>query len=346
MEVIPMIIDIYNHILPKKYQEALEKKVTGRDSSLPSANWSKTVPTLLDLEARFRIMDDFEDYMQVLTIAAPPTYSIADPPLALELCQIANDELAELVHRYPDRFAAGIATLPMNDPEAALTEAERAIKDLRLRGVEIFTDIGGKAPDAPEFFPLYEKMETFGRPVFIHPRGLMSTPDFEGEAFSMYRLWTKLGWPYASAMALCRLVYSGVMERFQGLKIVTHHCGGMIPFVVGRLDWADDVNEMQMDQRDIDLKEHALVYFRRIFYDTAVSGNSAALQCALSVMGLDQLVFGTDAPFDNQYGRRHIRQAIEAVEGMGLSDEDKKKVFQDNTIKLLRLPLGYPLKAD
>ena len=117
-----MIIDIYNHILPMKYQEALEKKVTGRDMNLPSANWSKTVPTLLDLEARFRLMDDFEGYTQVLTVASPPTYSLADPPLALELCRIANDELAELVHRYPDRFAAGIATLPMNDPEAAVVE--------------------------------------------------------------------------------------------------------------------------------------------------------------------------------------------------------------------------------
>ena len=341
-----MIIDIYNHILPKKYQETLEKKITGRDMNLPSANWSKTVPTLLDLEARFRIMDDFDGYIQVLTVASPPTYSLADPPLALELCRIANDELADLVLRYPDRFAAGIATLPMNDPEAAVDEAVRAIKDLRLRGVEIYTDICDKAPDDEEFFPLYEKMEELGRPVFIHPRGLMSTPDFAGEAFSKYRLWTKLGWPYASAMALCRLVYSGVMERFPGLKIVTHHCGGMIPYVAGRLDWADDVNEMQMGQRDIDLKEHALVYFRRIFYDTAVSGNTAALQCALSVMGLDQLVFGTDAPFDNQYGRRHIRQSIEGVERMGLSEEDKRKVYQDNAIKLLRLPLGYPLEVE
>jgi len=338
-----MIIDVYNHILPKKYQETLEKKVTGRESSLPSSNWAKTYPTLIDLEARFRIMDAFDEYIQVITIASPPTYSIADPPLAIKLCRIANDELAELVHRYPDRFAAGIATLPMNDPEAAVAEAVRAIKDLRLRGVEIYTDICGKAPDAPEFMPLYEKMEELGRPVFIHPRGLMSTPDFEDEEFSKYRLWTKLGWPYASAMALCRLVYSGVMERFPGLKIVTHHCGGMIPYVAGRLDWADDVNEMLMGQRDIDLKEHALEYFRRIFYDTAVSGNTGALQCARAFAGLDQMVFGTDLPFGNQLGRRLIRQSIEAVERMGLNDEEKRKIYQDNAIKLLRLPLGFPV---
>ena len=129
------------------------------------------------------------------------------------------------------------------------------------------------------------------------------------------------------------------------MKLVTHHCGGLIPYLVGRLDWADDVNEMLMGQRDIDLKEHALVYFRRIFYDTAVSGNIGALQCARYFAGVDQMVFGTDVPFGNQLGRRLIRQAIEAVEGMGLSDEEKQKIYRDNAIKLLRLPLGFPLEA-
>ena len=335
-----MIIDVYNHILPKKYQDTLEKKVTGRGSNLPSSNWAKTVPTLLDLEARFRIMDAFDGYIQVISIASPPAYAIAPAPVAIELARIANDELAELVQKYPERFVAGIATLPMNDPEAAVAEAERAIKDLRLRAVEVYTDIAGKPLDAPEFMPLYEKMAELGRPIFIHPRGLMSTPDYEGEEFSKYRLWTKLGWPYATAMAVYRLVYSGVIERFPGLKVVTHHCGGLIPYLAGRLDWADDVNEMLMGQRDIDLKEHALVYFRRIFYDTAVSGNTGALQCARAFAGVDQMVFGTDLPFGNQLGRRLIRQAIEAVERMGLSDEEKRKIYRDNAIKLLRLPLG------
>lgn len=341
-----MIIDVYNHILPKKYQETLEKKVAGRDPKLPSSQWAKTVTTLGDLEARFRIMDAFDGYMQVITIASPPTYAVAPPPLAVELARIANDELAELVRRYPDRFAAGIATLPMNDPEAAVAEAERAVKELRLRGVEIYTDIGGKPVDAPEFMPLYEKMAELGKPVFIHPLGEMSTPDYAGEKISKYRLWTKVRWPYATTLAVCRLVYSGIMEKLPGLKVVTHHCGGLIPFLVGRFDWGDDVNEMLFGQRDIDLKENALVYFRKIFYDTAVGGHTAALQCARAFAGPGQLVFGTDMPFDNQLGRWVIRRAIDAVEGMDLSNEEKRKIYQDNAIKLLRLPLGFPLAAE
>jgi aminocarboxymuconate-semialdehyde decarboxylase len=341
-----MIIDAYNHILPKNYQATLDKKVTGRNSNLPSSRWARAFPTLIDLEARFRIMDSFEGYIQVISIASPPCYSIAPPPLAIELARIANDELAELVLKYPDRFAGGIATLPMNDPEAAVSEAERAIRDLRLRAVEIYTDIGGKPLDSPEFLPFYKKMEELGRPIFIHPLGEMTSPDYEGEKFSKYRLWTKLGWPYATAKAACRLVYSGIMEKFPTLKVVTHHSGGLIPYLAGRLDWGDDVNEMLFGQRDIDLKENALVYFRRIFYDTAVNGNTAALKCTREFAGLDQMIFGTDVPFDNQWGRRLIRQTIESVESMGLTDDEKKKIYRDNAIKLLRLPLGFPLAVE
>lgn len=335
-----MIIDAYNHILTKQYQDTLEKKAINRNQNLPSANWSKTIPALMDLDARFRIMDRFEDYIQVISIASPPTYAIASPEVAIELCQIANDELSELVFKYPDRFAAGVATLPMNDPEAAVKEAERAIKDLRLRAVEIFTDIGGKPLDSPEFMPIYETMEKFNRPIFIHPLGEMSTPDYEGETNSKYRLWTKIRWPYATAMAVCRLVYSGVMDRFPNLKLVTHHCGGFIPYLAGRLDWGDDMNEMRFGQRDIDLKENALAYFRRIFYDTATSGNTAALNCARDVMGSSQLIFGTDMPFDNQLGQRLIRQTIESVEQMELDHQEKKKIYRSNAVQLLALPLG------
>ncbi|MBW2304956.1 MAG: amidohydrolase [Deltaproteobacteria bacterium] len=334
-----MIIDAYTHILPKKYQEGLEKKVAGRDPRLNTARYAQTVPTLVDLDARFRVMDAFGDYIQVVSIAAPAVYSIAPPDVARELSRIANDELAELVHKYPERFAAGIATLPLNDMDASLEEAERAIKELRLRAVEISTDICGKPLDSPEFFPLFEKMVELDRPVFMHPMREMTTPDYEGEEFSKYRVWTKLGWPYATALAMTRLVYGGVMERLPGLKIVTHHCGGVIPYLAGRIDWNDDFNEMRMGHRDFYLKDKAIQYYRRFFYDTAVNGNTAALQCGLSFAGIDQMLFGTDLPFDNQNGRRLIRDTIESIEAMGLNEEDKKKIYRENAVQLLRLPL-------
>ncbi len=335
-----MIVDAYTHILPRKYQEHLEKKVVSKDPSLNSVRYAKTIPTLIDLDQRFRVMDAFGDYTQVISVASPPIHSIAPAPVAVELCRVANDEMAELVSRHPERFAAGIATLPLNDPEAAVAEAERAVKDLRLRAVEFYSDIDGKPLDAPEFMPVYEKMVELDRPIFIHPLREMTTPDYEGESISKYRVWTKLGWPYATALAMTRLVYGGVMEKLPGLKVVTHHCGGLIPYLAGRLDWNDDFNEMCMGRRDIYLKENALTYYRRFFYDTAVNGNTAALRCGLAFAGTDQMVFSTDFPFCNQFGRRLIRDTIESVERLELDPASRRKIFRDNAIGLMRLPLG------
>ena len=335
-----MIVDAYTHILPKKYQTGLEEKVTGRDRSLNTARYAESVPTLLDLDARFRVMDAFDDYIQVISVASPPIYAIAPANVTNELCRIANDELAELVHKYPNRFAAGIASLPLLDVDAALAEAERAIKDLRLRAVEICTDINGKPLDAPEFMPIFEKMAELDRPIYLHPLKEMNIPDYEGEPISKYRVWTKIGWPFATALAMTRLVYGGVLEKLPNLKVITHHCGGLIPFLAGRLDWNDDFNEMTMGHRDIYLKENALTYYRRFYYDTAVNGNTAALECGRSFAGLDQMVFASDMPFCNQMGLRLIRDTIESVERMQITAEEKRKIYQDNAVNLLRLPLG------
>jgi predicted TIM-barrel fold metal-dependent hydrolase len=293
----------------------------------------------VDLDARFRVMDGFDEYIQVISVASPPIHSIAPPEVATELCRVANDELAELVLKHPRRFAAGIATLPMNDIDAALKEAHRAIKDLRLRAVELYTDINGQPLDAPQFMPLYQTMADLDRPIFIHPLREMTIPDYAGEKISRYRVWTKLGWPYATALAMTRLVYGGVLEKWPGLQIVTHHCGGLIPFLAGRIDWNDDFNEMCMGHRDFYLKEKALNYYRRFFYDTAVNGNTAALLCGRAFAGIDQMVFATDMPFDNQKGQRLIRDTIASVEQMGLDDAEKAKLYRKNAVNLLRLPL-------
>ena len=335
-----MIIDAYTHILPKKYQERLEKKVTGRDPRLSTVRYAKIVKPLLDLDARFQVMDAYDEYIQVISVASPPIYDIAPAKVACELCRIANDELAELVFTYPDRFAAGIACLPMTDIDAAVAEAERAIKDLRLRAVELHSDVAGKPLDSPEFLPLFEKMVELDRPIYLHPMRESTVGDYPGEEMSKYRVWTNIGWPYATGLAMTRLVYSGLMERFPQLRVITHHCGGIIPFVIGRLDWSYDFNEMRMGYRDVYLKDKPIQYFRQFYYDTAVNGNTSALQCGLSLAGIEHMVFATDLPFDTQNGLRLIRDTIKSVEAMGLSEADKEKIYYSNAVRILRLPFG------
>jgi predicted TIM-barrel fold metal-dependent hydrolase len=122
-----MKIDVFCHFLPPKYLEARSKKATGGWAITRGALWARTLPAIVDLEARFRIMDRYEDYFQVLSIAAPPVEKVVKPEDAVELSKIANDELAELVLKYPDRFVAAVACLPMNHVDAALDEIDRGI---------------------------------------------------------------------------------------------------------------------------------------------------------------------------------------------------------------------------
>jgi aminocarboxymuconate-semialdehyde decarboxylase len=244
------------------------------------------------------------------------------------------------VYKYPDRFVAAIACLPMNDVDGALAEADRAINELRFRGVEIFTDIGGKPVDSPEFMPLYERMASLNLPIFLHPRRPNTTADYEGEIASKFLVFTNFGWPYETSKAMARLAFGGVFDRYPDLKVVTHHAGGMVPFFSKRVQLSWDFNQMRMGYKpDSPLKKAPLDYYRMFYCDTAIQGNTPALMCAHDFFGEDHMIFGTDTPYDNQLGERVYRETIDAVEEMPVSDDVKKKIFKGNIRKLLRLPI-------
>src|SRR3990170_4760132 len=202
-----MKIDIFPHILPIKYIEAVNRTSSGE---FYNKQVNEASPTLSDLETRFRILDKYADLLQVLTLGTPPIEA-ANPKEAVDLARIANDEMAELVMKYPDRFVSAVASLPMNDMDAALQEADRAINDLRFRGVQIFTPTNGKPIDQPELYPLYEKMAGYGLPVWIHPVRDRSIPDYAGETSSKYFIYGIFGWPYETTAAMTRLIFSGIL---------------------------------------------------------------------------------------------------------------------------------------
>src|SRR3989304_10592515 len=204
-QVYPLRIDAYAHIVPPRYKELLSKIAPGECERKITP-----FPALWNLEERFRVMDRYGELTQVITLGWPPIEEIADPVKAVELAKIANDEIAELVNKYPGRFIAGIAHLPMNNMDAALKELDRAIVDLRLRGVPIYSPVNDKPLDSPEFWPLYEKMEQYDLPVFIHP--MRSGPDYRTQNTSKYMISSIFGWPYETTVAMTRLVFSGVLE--------------------------------------------------------------------------------------------------------------------------------------
>jgi len=332
-------IDFAAHILPQQYLKERNKRA-GKSFKTQYAKYPSANPGLTDLDIRFRVMDKFEGLVQVLSIAGPNAESITEPKDTVELARIANDEMAELINRYPDRFVGAIACLPMNDIDAALKEADRAISELRFRAVEIFTNINGKPVDSPEFMPLYEKMEGYNLPVFLHPRRANTVPDYSGEVASKYLIYTNFGWPYETSIAMARLAFGGVFDQYPNLKVITHHAGGMIPFFSKRIELSWDFNEMRMGYRvEKPLRKAPLDYYRMFFCDTAIQGNTPALMCAYNFFGAEHMLFATDMPYDNQLGERVYRETISAIEEMAISDTEKKKIFEDNARKLLRLPV-------
>src|SRR5262249_20485004 len=157
-----MMIDIFNHFMPKAYFDRLGKFIPGHVvlTAFPR------IPTLLDVEAGLKLLDEFAGLQQVISLANPPLELIAPPDKTPELARIANDALAELCRRHPDRFPTFVAALPMNNIEASLAEIDRAVRELGARGVQLFTNVAGKPLSAEEFRVIFARIVAHDLPVF------------------------------------------------------------------------------------------------------------------------------------------------------------------------------------
>ena len=262
-------------------------------------------------------------------------------PQYLDPEPFGNDEMAELVVKYPDRFVAALTSLAMNNMDAALEETDRTIRDLKFRGVYLHTPVDEKPLDNPEFLPLYEKMAEYDLPIVIHPMRKVSHPDYLTEKESKYNMFSLFGWPYDTTSAMARLVFSGIMEKYPNLKVVTHHCGGMVPFYGERIK---QFTQLFYSRRAGDaepfFRKDIVDYFRMFYADTAIYGNPKALECGHAFFGPDRILFGIDFPLgDTEHGDRNYRQTINAIEQMDITEEDKKKIYEDNARKLMRLPV-------
>ena len=333
-----MKIDVFNHFVTPKFNEKRLKTAPPALSEIIAARL-KVIPALGDLEARFKIMDMFEDYVQILTLANPPLEVLGGPEEALELARIGNDEMAELVAKYPDRFAAAVAALPMNNIDGALKEMDRAINELGLKGVQLFTPVKGRSLDQPEFLPIFEKMAEYDLPILLHPARTFHFADYPAEDESQFDIWHIFGWPYDSTAAMTRLVCWGIFDKFPNLKIITHHLGALVPYTEGRIQEGynklgkTEKGKILMDR----LEKHPYDYFRMFYADTATNGSLPALECGVAFFGVDQVVFATDMPFDSKGGSKFVGDTIHTITELKASDDEKKKIYQDNAKRLFKI---------
>jgi aminocarboxymuconate-semialdehyde decarboxylase len=302
----------------------------------------REIPLMIDLDLRLAVMDKFEGYQQVLTLASPPIEAFGDAQTSPELARIANDGMADLVAKYPDRFVAFAASLPMNNMDACLQEVDRAIKTLGARGVQIFSNVNGHPLDEAQFRPLFEKMAAHDLPIWLHPTRPGTFADYPVEKESRYEMWWVFGWPYETSVAMGRLVFAGIFDDFPDLKIITHHMGAMIPYFEGRVGPGLDQLGARTPEANANLVQHSLKrrpldYFRMFYADTALFGAVGPLECGLAFFGVDHVLFGTDMPFDPEKGPGFIRETIRAIEAMTISPSARSKIYEENARRLLKL---------
>ena len=288
------IVDCQSHIFPRAYAELLT-----RNRKSPRATGGDGVYHVdYDGVQRFRL--DLEDYsparklanmdangvdMSVISVNIP-TPDMLDPELAIEGARVCNDAVAELCARHSQRFI-GIASLPLNDPGAAIRELERAAAELDLRGVLLPSHIDGAPVDDKRFEPVYARAAALGLPLVLHP----TVPTW-GNAISDHSMIPMLGFMVDTSIAMLRLILSGIMERQPALTVVHPHCGGVLPYVMGRV-----VEQTEVKRRGRDhISQSPRETYRRVYFDL-VSPDDLAVDFAVRFAGADRLLFGSDHPW-------------------------------------------------
>jgi len=332
----PGAIDIHTHvefagtfaILKKRYseEEIFDRFVvsaTGRHSAeLNRGIMSGIRDALRDPQKKIRDME--EKGLEFNVLSSTPfafLYEVEDD-LAIELARFHNDQLSEMVKKYPDRFAA-MATLPLQVPDEALKELTRATKTLGLRGVEIGSHVGKRELGDEVFWPIYKALEDLNMPIFIHPHhvaGLDRLLDFY--------LNNLIGNPLDTTIAAANLIFSGVLEKYPGLKIILAHAGGQFPYIIGRWEHGYQVRPECKEK----VHQSPMAFFKNFYFDT-ITHNPDALRYLVSLAGSDHVLLGTDYPYD--MGDENPVQTVSQLSRIKAAD--RRKIMRENAIALFGL---------
>jgi aminocarboxymuconate-semialdehyde decarboxylase len=274
----------------------------------------------VDLTVRLEAMDAQAVQVHALSLSQPMTYW-ASGPLAERLAAVFNEAIARAHECAPERFV-GLATLPMQAPALAGREVERAARLPGVRGFYVATQVLGKDLSDKSFFPVYERIEASGLPLFLHPVFVIGH-----ERLERHYLTNLLGNPFETAIAAAHLIFGGVLDRFPRLEVVLPHAGGAFPWLAGRLNrgW-----EKRADLRHI--ARPPIEYLRRFYYDT-IGYSDAVLDHLVRHVGADRILMGSDYCFPIAY-EQPVRNV---ADNPFLDAEAKRAITETNARRLLRL---------
>jgi aminocarboxymuconate-semialdehyde decarboxylase len=272
-----------------------------------------------DLGLRLKEMDAQGVAVHALSLMPPMVYW-ADGALGNRLARLVNDAMAGASRAHPERFVF-LATLSMQDPEAAVDEVNRAVTQLGARGVYLGTNVRGKELTDPSSLPVFERIDALRVPIFLHPLNVIGA-----QRLTSYYLHNLLGNPFDTAVAAANIIFSGFLDRFPKLEICLPHAGGALPYLIGRLN-----HGWKVRQECKALKNPPSSYLRRFTYDT-ISHAPESLNYLIDLVGADQVMMGSDYCFDMGYER-----PVKAVIALKLSRSDEEKILGGNAARLLGL---------
>jgi aminocarboxymuconate-semialdehyde decarboxylase len=323
-------IDIHAHFVPEEYLQLIEKEGEPYGLRLrPGPNGPLIVTAQAaigpitahyhNLDLRLKAMDAQGVAVHALSLMPPMVYW-AEGALGLQLARLVNNAMAEASRPRSDRFVA-LATLPLQDPEAAVAEVERAVKELGCRGIYLGTNVRGKELTDPAFIPVFECIQTLNVPIFLHPLNVIGS-----QRLTSYYLHNLLGNPFDTAVAAANLIFSGLLDRFPKLQICLPHAGGALPYLIGRLN-----RGWKMRQECKAVKKPPSSYLRRFTYDT-ISHAPESLDYLIKLVGADRVMMGSDYCFDMGYDR-----PVKAITALKLNRGDQAKILGGNAARLLGL---------
>lgn len=323
-----MRIDCHSHIEIPEAISFLPKNTDPLASVSPKSKLIQEQLTLSlrdQLENPHRRIADMEKMrldLTILSIAPPHFYYNLEGEEAIGFAQRQNNRLAEISRAYPDRFVS-MATVPLQNVEAAVAEMERAVVDLDMRGVEVGSNIRGRYLGDPVFWPFYEKVASLDVPIFIHPRDVAGS-----ERMKDFYFGNLIGNPLDTTIAAAHIIFSGVLDRFPGLKIILSHAGGCLPYICGRFRHGFDVRP---ECKEV-IKKSPLDYVKKFYFDT-ITHDSESLRFLISRVGADHVLIGTDYPYD-MGDLDPVRTLEELTE---LSADQSSKIMGENAASLFKI---------